>query len=378
MAPKETQSTRNESSSSVPPAPLPYPSIINFSRKEIVKYGKTPRECNCVSTRTIDLWERLFDEGYRADVEINTDGGGVLYAHASILGVASLVLKNKLKESKKRGCLRSISIRGVPYGAVQAFIRYLYSSCYDTNFLEEYALHLLVLSHAYIVPNLKNLCVRHLEQGFITTENVVDMFQVALLCDAPRLSFICHRRIVKNFKVVTTSDSWKVMKTSHPMLEKLILSSKDDAEYMEKERKKKADERKTYLQLYEAMEALVHICKDGCRTIGPHDKAPKKDMSPCRYASTCMALESLLRHFAGCKMRVRGGCIHCKRMWQLFKLHSHLCADSDACRVPLCRNFKQRNMKKQKKDDMKWRILVRNVLRAKSITGAPYFHYETV
>jgi hypothetical protein len=28
------------------------------------------------------------------------------------------------------------------------------------------------------------------------------------------------------------------------------------------------EENKMYLQLYEAMEALVHICRDGCRTIG--------------------------------------------------------------------------------------------------------------
>ena len=30
-----------------------------------------------------------------------------------------------------------------------------------------------------------------------------------------------------------------------------------------------------YLQLYEAMEALLHICRDGCRTIGPSDKMLK-------------------------------------------------------------------------------------------------------
>lgn len=29
--------------------------------------------------------------------------------------------------------------------------------------------------------------------------------------------------------------------------------------------------------------------------------------------------------------------INCVRMWQLFELHSHLCADSNVCRVPLCR-----------------------------------------
>ena len=86
------------------------------------------------------------------------------------------------------------------------------------------------------------------------------------------------------------------------------------------------------------MEALVHICRDGCRTIGPHDKVFKEDQAPCRYEA-CKGLELLVRHFAGCKLRVPGGCIHCKRMWQLLELHSRLCADSDMCRVPVCRSI---------------------------------------
>lgn len=105
---------------------------------------------------------------------------------------------------------------------------------------------------------------------------------------------------------------------------------------MQKERIRISNERKIYLQLYEAMEALVHICRDGCQTIGPHDKDFKENQVPCKYAA-CKGLELLVRHFAGCKLRVLGGCVHCKRMWQLLELHSRLCANSDVCRVPLCR-----------------------------------------
>ena len=104
-----------------------------------------------------------------------------------------------------------------------------------------------------------------------------------------------------------------------------------------KERTRKLKERNIYLELYEAMEALVHICRDGCRTIGPHDKVFDKHQGPCNYEA-CKGLESLVRHLSGCKLRVPGGCIHCKRMWQLLELHSRLCADSDVCRVPLCRS----------------------------------------
>lgn len=127
-----------------------------------------------------------------------------------------------------------------------------------------------------------------------------------------------------------------------------------------------------YVQLYEAMEALVHICRDGCKTIGPHDRAPKKDEHPCGYTA-CKGLELLVRHFAACKLRVPGGCVQCKRMWQLFDLHSRLCIDSAACRVPLCRNFKNRSMRQNKKDEMRWKILARKIVRSKSISGAPFF-----
>lgn len=42
-------------------------------------------------------------------------------------GMASPVIKGMLKQSKKSGWNRSISIRGVPPDAVRVFVRYLYS-----------------------------------------------------------------------------------------------------------------------------------------------------------------------------------------------------------------------------------------------------------
>ena len=91
--------------------------------------------------------------------------------------------------------------------------------------MEEYVMHFLVLSHAFVVPQLKKECVRHLEQGVITIENVIDIFQLALLCDAPRLSVICHHIVFRNFKVVSATEGWQAMKQSHPMLEKQLLQS---------------------------------------------------------------------------------------------------------------------------------------------------------
>ncbi|KAL1824241.1 hypothetical protein ACET3Z_011019 [Daucus carota] len=338
--------------------------------------NRMARDVPCAPSAMSDMWDHLFDEAYRADVLINTDNGIIIYAHASILGVASPVLKNMLKLSKGRGHQRSISIHGVPHDAVRVFIRFLYSSCYERNELEEHVLHLLVLSHAFVIPRLKRVCERRLENGFLTTENVVDIFQLALLCDVPRLSLICHRLILKSFKAVSATEGWQAMKESHPMLEREITMSMIYEDRIRKERTKWLQDRKTYLELYEAMEALVHICKDGCRTIGPYDKAFNKDHAPCKYEA-CKGLELLFRHFSKCNLRAPGGCIHCKRMWQLLELHSHLCADSDMCKVPLCRTLKYRTTNVSKKEDMKWRILVRKISRTKSISGAPFFSFAT-
>lgn len=91
--------------------------------------------------------------------------------------------------------------------------------------MQEFVMHLLVLSHAFVIPHLKRMCERKLEKGMVTTENVVDIFQLALLCDAPRVGLICHRLILRNFKAVSATEGWEVMKKSHPILEKLLLES---------------------------------------------------------------------------------------------------------------------------------------------------------
>ncbi|XP_047159474.1 BTB/POZ and TAZ domain-containing protein 4 [Vigna umbellata] len=335
-------------------------------------YNSKPRtQNNNDSSSRKDLWERLFYQGYKADVCINTNSGDVVYAHSNIIAMASPVLKGMLKQAHRHGRWRKISIIGVPHDAVQVFIRYLYTFRYEKEDMDEFVLHLLVLSHVYMVPHLKCECEQRLELGLLTMDNLVDVFQLALLCDVPRLSLICHRKILKNFKVVSESEGWKAMKLSHPLLEKEILESMINEETIKKERIRKMNEKKVYLQLYEAMEALVHICKDGCRTIGPYDKDLQANQ-PCKY-SACNGLELLVRHFAACKLRVPGGCVHCKRMWQLFELHSRLCVNPDDCRVPLCRNFKERISKQSKKDEIRWKILVENILRTRGIKIASCF-----
>lgn len=88
--------------------------------------------------------------------------------------------------------------------------------------MKEHGLSLLVLSHGYAVNHLKRECEWQLEQG-LNTENVVDIFQLALLCDASRLSLLCHRFMLRNLKPVSATGGWKAMKQSHPVLEKQLL-----------------------------------------------------------------------------------------------------------------------------------------------------------
>ncbi|GMI98032.1 BTB and TAZ domain protein 4 [Hibiscus trionum] len=369
-SPPHTHQGVNKVCPRLPPLPVKAP---NYRRKgSFMNNGSTVTADNCPSTTTRDLWDNLFDGGYRADVTIKSDNGDIIYAHANVLGMASPVLRGMLNRAKSCGQKRTISIHGVHQDVVRVFIRFLYSSRYENADMKEFVVPLFVLSHAYNVPRLKRVCEEQFESGLMNLDNVVDIFQLSLLCNSPRLTLISHRMILRNSKAVVATEGWKSMRNSHPGLEKELLESVIEERNNQKEKVRKSKERKLYLELFEAMEALVHICRDGCRTIGPHDKDFTQNQAPCKYRA-CKGLELLVRHFAGCKLRVPGGCIHCKRMWQLLELHSRLCADSKSCRVPLCRNFKERIRKQSKKDDIKWKLLVKKILKTNRRGGSVSF-----
>ncbi|KAK9947293.1 hypothetical protein M0R45_002924 [Rubus argutus] len=344
-------------SHNIPKPPPAVPGKTYTGNKTIKRSCSVPKE-------TIDTWDKLFKQGYGADVYILDEGRSYIPAHLSVLTIASPVLGNFLQQSKVKDGMRYIKIPGVPYEAVYTFIRFLYSSCYEEEDMKKYVLHLLVLSHSYSVPSLKKVCIYLLEQGWLTKENVVDVLQLARTCDAPRLSLICVRMVVKDFKAISSTEGWKVMKQVNPALEQELLEFVVEAESGKEERLKKREEKKVYLQLYEAMEALLHICKDGCRTIGPRDKVFKGSQVACGFPA-CKGLETLVRHFSSCKTRVPGGCVHCKRMWQLLELHSRICNQPDSCKVPLCRHFKEKMQQQTKKDEAKWKLLVSKVIASK-------------
>ncbi|KAI4330248.1 hypothetical protein MLD38_028548 [Melastoma candidum] len=128
-----------------------------------------------------------------------------------------------MQKSKKQGRFRILTIRGVPHDAIRVFVGFLYSSLYEAEDVEEFVQDLLVLSHMYVVPQLKRLCEDRLERGMINVDNAVDVFQLTLLCDASQLGFICQSMIMRNFKEVSATEGWTAMKKSHPILENLLV-----------------------------------------------------------------------------------------------------------------------------------------------------------
>nr|XP_010908694.1 BTB/POZ and TAZ domain-containing protein 3 isoform X2 [Elaeis guineensis] len=352
--------TSSQSHCSNIPKPPPLPGA-SYSRN---KFYKKLQGYSYVPDETKHAWDRLFYDGYEADVRVLTDDKGIILAHSSVLGITSPVLRNMLELAREKEGFRCIKIPGVPSEAARAFIRFLYSSCYEPDAVKKFVLHLLLMSHTFSVPSLKRACIKELETTLLTLENVVDVLQLARQCDSPRLSLLCTHLIIKEFKTISVSDGWKVMKQANPCLEQELLETLVEADSKKQERAKKMEERKVYMQLFEAMEALLHICRDGCRSIGPCDKMLKDNQAACNF-SACKGLELLVRHFSVCKTRVPGGCAHCKRMWQLLELHSCMCSETHSCKVPLCRHFKDKMQHISKKEELKWNLLVSKVMAAK-------------
>ncbi|KAK9734042.1 hypothetical protein RND81_04G110800 [Saponaria officinalis] len=305
-----------------------------------------------------------------SDVTILTSGGLRIPAHSHILAMASPVMEKSLEKAKRNPKTgeKVFPILGVPHDAVSCFVRFLYSSRCTEEEMDKYGMHLLTLSHVYSVPKLKQQCTKGLAIG-LTIENVIDVLQLATLCDAPDLHLKGMKLVLGKFKDVKKTEAWRFVRKHDPWLELDILQFIDDVESRKKRTKRHKEEQSLYLQLSEAMDCLVHICTEGCTSVGPYDMDPTKNREPCNRFATCHGLQMLIKHFATCKKRVNGGCSRCKRMWQLLKLHASMCQHSDRCKVPLCRQFKLKMQQEKKGDKVKWRVLVRKVLLAKTVSS---------
>ncbi|XP_030542157.1 BTB/POZ and TAZ domain-containing protein 1-like [Rhodamnia argentea] len=304
-----------------------------------------------------------------SDVWILTSGGLRIPAHSGILASVSPVLENIIDQPRKhRSSERVIPILGVPCDAVLAFVGFLYSSRCTEDQMEKYGIHLLALSHVYLVPQLKQRCTRALIRR-LTAENVVDVLQLARLCDAPDLYLKCLKLVHAHFKSVEATEGWKFLQNHDPWLELQILQFMDEAESRKKKRTRNKEDQSLYLELSEAMECLEHICTEGCTSVGPCDAELVRNKDPCGKFAICCGIQLSIKHFATCEKRVGGGCSRCKRMWQLLRLHSSICDQLDSCRVPLCRQFKLRMHQEKRKDDARWKLLAKKVISAKVLSS---------
>ncbi|KAL6319647.1 hypothetical protein AAG906_026678 [Vitis piasezkii] len=313
--------------------------------------------------------DQISGEIREPDVYIVTSGGLRIPANASVLASVSPVLENILDRPRKyRRSEKIIPILGVPCDAVLAFVRFLYSSRCTDDEMETYGIHLLALSHVFLVPQLKQRCTKGLAKR-LTNDNVVDVLQLARLCDAPDLYIKCMRLISDHFKTVEKTEGWMFLQDHDPHLELEIMQFMEESESRKKRSRRRREERCLYLQLSEAMECLEHICTEGCTSVGPYHLEPTTKKGPCGKFSTCHGLQMLIKHFGTCKKRVNGGCSRCKRMWQLLRLHSSICDQTDLCRVPLCRQFKLKAQVVKKGEDARWKLLVRKVVSAKAMSS---------
>ncbi|XP_070006421.1 BTB/POZ and TAZ domain-containing protein 1-like isoform X1 [Nicotiana sylvestris] len=273
-----------------------------------------------------------------ADVHIITSGGLRIPAHSTVLAATSTVLESILvRPQKRRSSEKTIRVLGVPCDAVSVFVRFLYFFKCTEEQTEKHGIHLLALSHLYLVPQLKQRCTKGMAER-LTIENAVDVLQLARLCDAPDLYLKCMKFLSSNFKKVEETEGWKFLQDHDPCLELEILQFMDEADSRKKRRRRHRREQSLYLQLSEAMVCLEHICTEGCTSVGPYDMESSHKRVPCSNFDTCQGLQLLIRHFASCKTRANGGCLRCKRRWQLLRLHASVCDQPQDCRVPLCRS----------------------------------------
>ncbi|XP_026411190.1 BTB/POZ and TAZ domain-containing protein 1-like [Papaver somniferum] len=315
----------------------------------------------------VELEDTVEDVAFRSVHLISEDDESVLQ------GSSSKVLEKILDQpsGKHHNSVRVIPILGVPCDAVIAFVQFLYSSRCTEEEIDNYGIHLLALSHVFDVQKLKQRCTKGLSTRLMV-ENVVDVLQLARLCDAPDLYLKCMRFLSKEFKAVKRTEGWKFLRANDAVLELEILQFLDEIESRNKKRSRSKEEQAIYLELSEAMECLKHICTEGCTNVGLYDRElpPTKKTGACEKYSTCQGLQGLIKHFAMCKKRMNGGCCRCKRMGQLLKLHASICDQDDhCCKVPFCRQFKLKNQLERKADDGRWRLLVKKVVCAKTVSS---------
>lgn len=89
--------------------------------------------------------------------------------------------------------------------------------------MDKYGIHLLALSHVYAVPKLKKKCSKGLADRGLIVENVIDVLQLARLCDAPDLYLKGMKFAANKYKSVEKTEGYRFLQKHDPWLELEIL-----------------------------------------------------------------------------------------------------------------------------------------------------------
>lgn len=148
------------------------------------------------------------------------------------------MLERKLDLLARRGgagdnC-KALLVLGVPCDAVEVFVRMIYTAAGDEAAAEgegvgRYGFHLLALAHVYRVEWMKRACEAALAAR-LTAEAVVDVLQLARMCDAPKLAVRCLRFVAREFAAVQQTEGWGWVRANDPRLELEILRFVEDTD----------------------------------------------------------------------------------------------------------------------------------------------------
>ncbi|KAG9160268.1 hypothetical protein Leryth_026800 [Lithospermum erythrorhizon] len=154
-----------------------------------------------------------------------------------IQAAASSVLESIIDRPRKHhSSENTISIPGLE-SSYCIMVEFVLFRCTEEQ-MDKYGIHLLALSHVYSVTQLKQRCTKGLAER-LTVDNVVDVLQLARLCDAPDLKIKCMRLLSKNFKSVEGTEGWKFLHDNDPWLELEILQFMDEAALRKRGRRNK-------------------------------------------------------------------------------------------------------------------------------------------
>ncbi|KAG6396176.1 hypothetical protein SASPL_142318 [Salvia splendens] len=187
-------------------------------------------------------------------------------------------------------------------------------------------------SSMMIIHHLHESRSRAMEEAIcsICNQNVVagwhcemcPQFHVCVAC-FQREGDHCHfHKLVKHF---LKADSGKGTEQMHQQLA------------LEADSRKKSEQIQQY-RISEILDLLEHA-----------SKCLSTKNNPCSNLK-CFPLKNTFRHTRDCTRRVAGGCMHCKRIWDMLVMHSNVCEDSN-CRIPRCMDIKNYRRKQTTKSD---------------------------